>query len=232
MLLIIVGIIVTSSTITPNQFSSSSNIVPSSTDSISTGKGSSLSSASSAIQIHIKYNNAWSGTYGDTESMRSIDGTGERTITIDNPTFAISCVFQKKDGSNQNMVVEIIKNGKVIKTGSTTTAYGAVAVASTTSGSGQDSILFNKPTSTVQIRVNYDGAWHGAYGEIGSLQSVDGTGPKTYTMNNVNYVASANFQKMDGSSNELSVEIVKDGTVIKRSSTTAAYGVAMVSSGV
>ena len=43
---------------------------------------------------------------------------------------------------------------------------------------------------------------------------------------------SANAQKKDGSSNELTIQILKDGKVVKESSTTAEYGVAQVSASV
>ena len=39
-------------------------------------------------------------------------------------------------------------------------------------------------------------------------------------------------RKKDGSSNELTIQILKDGKVVKESSTTAEYGVAQVSASV
>ena len=84
---------------------------------------------------------------------------------------------------------------------------------------------------TVEIRV--EGTWgipfSGVYGDLGSSKSVDGTVPKTYTIEDPEGdIISAVFQKQ-GKSGELIVKLVKDGKVIKTESTTAEYGVVSVS---
>ena len=84
------------------------------------------------------------------------------------------------------------------------------------------------PTS-IQIKVIYSGSWTGNYADIGSSKSVDGTGTETFTISNPESVVSAAFQKGDDSGRTLTVEILKDGKVVESESTSAAYGVAMVS---
>ncbi len=58
-------------------------------------------------------------------------GWDSQTYSIANPNFAVSASFQKKDNSNSELRVQIVKDGSVIKTGSTTAAYGLVLVSST-----------------------------------------------------------------------------------------------------
>jgi len=198
-----------------------SSSTPKTTSSIQSG-------SSSGVQIRITYSGTWSGSYYNDGSLLSVDGTGSKTITLDNPNSIVSTSFQKKDGSQDELKVEILKNGDVLKSGSTTTAYGVVAVASTTYGTSSSSIG-STSSKSVQIKVNYNGKWSGAYGEVGAIQSIDGTGSKTYTITNPNYAVSASFQKQDSSTSTLNVEIIEDGKVIKSGSTTAAYGIVAIS---
>ena len=46
------------------------------------------------------------------------------------------------------------------------------------------------------------------------------------------HIVSANAQKMDGGSGNLTIQLLKDGKVIKESSTDSQYGVASVSASV
>ncbi|MGA2919264.1 hypothetical protein [Methanoregula sp.] len=126
------------------------------------------------------------------------------------------------------MKVEILKDGTVLNTRSTTAAYGVVAVAAMLNG-GSTSSTNSGSSKTVLIKVYYEGQWSGAYGEAGAMQSVDGAGSQTYTLTNPNYIVSSTFQKKDNSASELRVEISEDGNVLKSGSTTAAYGVVLVS---
>ena len=81
----------------------------------------------------------------------------------------------------------------------------------------------------VQVKVSYDGEWQGAAGAEGSTNSISGTGDKTIDMDKDAHIVSVNAQKMDGSSSTLTVQILKDGKVVKESSTDTQYGVASVS---
>lgn len=210
---------------------STSNIVQNTVQSTySTTYSTTSSSASTGVQIRITYSGPWSGAYGDTGSMQSIDGSGSKIITLSNPGSIISTSFQKQDNSQNQLKVEILKDGQVLKMGSTTAAYGVVAVASSIYGGSSSYLTTTSSSNIVQIKVYYDGVWSGAYGEVGAMQSVDGSGSQTYTITNPNYAVSATFQKKDNSNTALRVEIIKDGSVIKSGSTTAAYGVVLISS--
>lgn len=83
-----------------------------------------------------------------------------------------------------------------------------------------------------QVKIIYDGEWSGAAGDVSSINSISGSGDETIDMPDDASFISANAQKKDGSSNELTIQILKDGKVVKESSTTAEYGVAQVSASV
>ena len=83
-----------------------------------------------------------------------------------------------------------------------------------------------------QVKIIYDGEWSGAAGDVSSINSISGSGDETIDMPDDASLISANAQKKAGSSNELTIQILKDGKVVKESSTTAEYGVAQVSASV
>ena len=71
----------------------------------------------------------FSGNYGDLGSSKSVDGTVPKTYTIEDPEGdIISAVFQKQ-GKSGELIVKLVKDGKVIKTESTTAEYGVVSVS-------------------------------------------------------------------------------------------------------
>jgi len=81
----------------------------------------------------------------------------------------------------------------------------------------------------VQVHVIYDGEWQGAAGDVGSTNSIHGSGEDTIDLEDAESIVSANAQKMDGGNGKLTIEILKDGKVLEESSTDAEYGVASVS---
>ncbi len=83
----------------------------------------------------------------------------------------------------------------------------------------------------VQVKVIYDGAWHGAVSDVGSTRSVSGTGNETIDLNvdEDTWIVTADAQKKDGSSKTLTIQILKDGKVLEESSTDTEYGMAVIS---
>lgn len=81
-----------------------------------------------------------------------------------------------------------------------------------------------------QVRISYDGEWSGSIGSGGSTRSVDGSGTETFDIDGEPFIVSANAQKQDDGSGELTVEILQDGEVIARKTTSAEYGLAQVTS--
>lgn len=97
--------------------------------------------------------------------------------------------------------------------------------------SGSDNRESNDESSSgYSIRVQYSGEWSGSISADGSSRSIDGSGEETLDVNVEDVMTvSANAQKGDDSGEELTIQILEDGEVVKEQSTTAEYGVAQVS---
>jgi hypothetical protein len=80
------------------------------------------------------------------------------------------------------------------------------------------------PTTGVWVRVNYLGAWTGSYGKAGALLKVADSGLRQFQVENPTGSIQASFRKDDSSSHDLTVEIYRNGAVIKRGNTTAPRG--------
>ena len=103
---------------------------PSTTTNTTTAPASTSSSSSGAsgVQVQVIYSGSWSGNYGDVSGSQSVDGTGSKTFSMDNPDI-VSAVFQKSGGGSGTLTVNIIKDGQVVETKSTSAEYGVVSVS-------------------------------------------------------------------------------------------------------
>lgn len=84
-------------------------------------------------------------------------------------------------------------------------------------------------SSAYSVRVIYGGEWSGSIAADGSSRSVDGSGEETFEIEGEPMSVSANAQKQDDSSDELTIQILQGGEVVAEQSTTAEYGVAQTS---
>lgn len=98
----------------------------------------------------------------------------------------------------------------------------------TTSPSSSSSDTTNQAKG-VQVHIIYNGDWSGAAGDSGSINSISGSGEETIDLDDNAMIVSANAQKQDASGETLTIQILKDGNVVKEASTDAEYGVAQVS---
>jgi hypothetical protein len=78
---------------------------------------------------------------------------------------------------------------------------------------------FAIPPNGVWVRITYSGKYSGTFGTAGSQSPVDDTGDHFYPVSTIDGPVVASIQKMDGSSNALSVEVYKNG-VLSGSDTT------------
>lgn len=93
--------------------------------------GTSNSNAATGYQVKITTDGSWSGSIATSDGTTSYDGTGDKVIDVTNDTSQIvSAVIQKSGGGSDNLKVEVIKDGQVVKTGNTEAAYGVVTVTS------------------------------------------------------------------------------------------------------
>lgn len=97
------------------------------TSSSTSDTSSSSSSSASGIQVKVTYSGSWSGNYGDESGSQSVDGSGSKTFQISGDPSVISAVFQKDDGGSRTLTVEIIEDGTVVESKSTSAAYGVVS---------------------------------------------------------------------------------------------------------
>ena len=88
------------------------------------------------------------------------------------------------------------------------------------------------PSYGVYVKVSYIGEWSGSCGGIGSSKSVDGWGTEEFYISSGDDIVSACFQKMEDDHLTLTVQIIKNGEVVKSESTNAAYGMVCVSASV
>ena len=87
------------------------------------------SSSGSGTQVQVTYSGSWTGNYGDTSGSQSVDGKGTKTFTISGDPDIVSAVFQKSSDSSGTLTVNIIKDGQIVETKSTSAAYGVVTVS-------------------------------------------------------------------------------------------------------
>ena len=76
------------------------------------------------IQIEIKYSGSWYGVYGADDAIGDnktfAKGTGDKIFTVSDPKSVVYGCFQKQDDSNEALTINIIKNGEVFRSESTT----------------------------------------------------------------------------------------------------------------
>jgi hypothetical protein len=90
--------------------------------------GSSGSSGSAHYQVKVTTPGAWAGILSTEGSTKSISGTGSETIEVNNPRGSLTATVWKKDNSTENMLMEIIKDGNVIKSDESNFKYGSMTL--------------------------------------------------------------------------------------------------------
>ena len=118
------------STTPSNTTTTPTTTTPTTTDTSTTPSTSSSDSSSSAsgVQVKVTSSGSWSGSYGDSSGQQSVEGSGTKTYQMDNPTI-VSAVFQKKSDDSGTLTVEIIEDGSVVESKSTSAAYGVVSTS-------------------------------------------------------------------------------------------------------
>jgi hypothetical protein len=81
------------------------------------------------------------------------------------------------------------------------------------------------PSTGVYVHVNYLGGFKGSYGLMEAITTVPGnSGDRVWEVENASGTVQATFEKLDGSSHELLVEIYKDGRALTSGTTTVGHG--------
>lgn len=192
---------------------------------------STTTTAQAAYTVRVEFDGEWQGSISADGSSKSIEGTGPKEYAISGDPLVVAANAQKETDGNEKLTVKILQDGSVVGKQSTSAAYG-LAQATSESGSsmtGDNSTTASSTADTFEFKVSYSGEWQGSLSAGGSAQSIDGTGTETISINGSPSVISGNAQKQDDSSETLTVQILKNGEVVKESSTSAEYGLAQVS---
>jgi len=81
------------------------------------------------------------------------------------------------------------------------------------------------PETGVWVRVRYSRNFTGDVGTAGGMRHVSGTGEHIYQIPTVDGPVDVTIDKQDGSGDVLSVEVYKDGTLVKRDTNSAPRGI-------
>jgi hypothetical protein len=86
---------------------------------------------SDGVYVRISYLGAWRGSYGITGALVSAARSGDVSLKVENATGTVQASFRKDDASTRphELVVEIYRNGALIKRGVTTEPKGQVDIS-------------------------------------------------------------------------------------------------------
>jgi hypothetical protein len=70
--------------------------------------------APSVYAVRIIYDGEWSGTYDSAARLRSVDGSGTKTFTVDGDPIRYQYDAHKRDGCTGTLTIQILKN-EVVK---------------------------------------------------------------------------------------------------------------------
>lgn len=84
------------------------------------------------VYVHVNYIGGFSGEYGMEGNLTDMRNSGDRYFGIENATGSVSATFHKEDSSaKHDIVVEIYKDGRSLKSASNSSAYGEATVSAT-----------------------------------------------------------------------------------------------------
>jgi hypothetical protein len=88
-----------------------------------------VSVPATGVYVEVSYLGSYAGTYGTNSSVQKIQNSGDRLYPVEEANGTIVAKFQKQDRStNHDLTVQIWKNGKAVKFGKNSSAYGVVSV--------------------------------------------------------------------------------------------------------
>jgi hypothetical protein len=83
------------------------------------------------VYVKVSYLGSFAGTYGINGEMVTMRNSGDRVFLLNATTGAVSATFHKEDSSTRHeIVVEIYKDGKALKSAKNSSAYGEVSINS------------------------------------------------------------------------------------------------------
>ncbi len=85
------------------------------------------------VWVLMDYVGSYSGKYGMTSDLQTLDSSGSRLFEIVNASGTVQVIAEKKDSSTKHeLSAAIYKDGKLLKSGSTKDSYGKVSISADT----------------------------------------------------------------------------------------------------
>ncbi|MDD1690978.1 MAG: hypothetical protein LUQ66_09990 [Methanoregula sp.] len=83
----------------------------------------------SGVWIMVDYIGSYKGSYGMPSNLQKVEQSGIRLFEVVNATGTVQATFAKKDSSaKHDLSVTIYKDGKAVKVGDNSSAYGIVSI--------------------------------------------------------------------------------------------------------
>jgi len=101
------------------------------------------------VWVRVDYLGSWTGSYGNAGALVPATDSGVRQYEVENPSGTIRASFQKQDKSNHELIVEIYRNGAVMKRGNTTAPFGSVNISADVPIIAITTTKTSVPTTTV-----------------------------------------------------------------------------------
>jgi hypothetical protein len=116
--------------------SSGSGVSPSTTlltnkgiESITVKETTQVQVPSEGMFVEVEYLGSFSGTYGSASDLQKAQDSGNKLYAIEDVNSTITARFQKMDSSAKHeMTIQIWKDGKAVKYGRNSSAYGIVSL--------------------------------------------------------------------------------------------------------
>lgn len=116
--------------------SSPATLATADADSIKVKETLSVTVPATGVWVRINYMGSYKGTYGMPSDLQTAEDSGDRLFEVVNGTGTIKATVEKKDSSSKRaLVVEIYKDGKLLKSGNVTIAFGKVSISADAGGS-------------------------------------------------------------------------------------------------
>jgi len=90
----------------------------------------------SGVWVLVDYMGSYKGSYGMTSDLQKMEDSGSRLYEVVNATGLVQANLSKKDSSTKHaLTVGIYRNGKLLKSGTTSESYGKVSISTSVGGS-------------------------------------------------------------------------------------------------
>jgi uncharacterized membrane protein len=83
------------------------------------------------VYAHVNYLGGFGGTYGMEGNMTTTRNSGDRFFVIEDAKGAVTATFHKEDSTQNEIVVEIFKDGKSLQSAKNSSAFGEATVTAT-----------------------------------------------------------------------------------------------------